>query len=1005
MKIQLFHSQIRIASLLTLIIVLNICKVQAQNSDRYSKVKDSLQAIILVQKDTDKIQPLIELFQHVYPGDFDLADSIYTELKLIKQNNTNSKDIVAISFVEASIYNYENKYDSLQIISKQALNNDYITKQQRSRAYNNLGICEERTGTLDSALYYYQLSEKHSEPNNYKLFNNIGRVHTRMSNIGEAIKYYQLAMSIAKDKGLTNAEAVIANNIGAAYENIENLNKASEYYKLSLKLKRQLNDEKGMLYALYNLSIISDDINSDQDYMAQGLALAEKINNTTFIELFKIRLGNHLIEKGKLTEAEDLLLPLYNQIKSNPSEYNMSIEIALSDLYIAKRQYDKAKIYLDAFSAYANNINATSELHNVKYQYLQIHDAQKDYKKYYEVAREYYPYEDSIKTDRALNKFIKLEEQLDIEQKEKVQLLNNALVHEENNKYIIGLISLLLATILTLLLHFRNKRIKYQNQVIETEKENVKLSEELNKQLQLLDTQKTNFYTNITHDLRTPLTLILGPLEQLKSKTSDPENLELIKMMQKNARRQLVLVNQLLDLSKLDAGKSTLHFSKVDVVLLLQNVTASYKPLLDKRNIGLDINASHSTILLYLDTIMMDKIIFNIISNSIKHTPDNGDIIISILKKENTVDINIKDTGVGIPADKIEKIFDRYFQIDNAVNNKLQSTGVGLSLTKELVEIQGGSISVDSKIGAGTVVSLSFLIGRDHISDSEIIAYDNSENQEHSEAYINLLDLDYSEQNDTNQIIKGKSDQPKILIVEDNVDVTIFLKQILESDYEVLTAANGQEGNVIAIENNPDLIISDVMMPILGGYELCKSLKQNINTSHIPIILLTAKATHDEKIEGLETGADAYIFKPFDPREISIRAQNLIQSRKILRSKFATEINVKPSEVTTNSIDQNFLSSALINVEDNISNESFKVDDLAKLMNMSKPNLNRKLRALVDKSTNKFIQSIRLQRARNLLENKSGSVTEIAYQVGFSSPSYFVKCYKDEFNETPGSIQ
>lgn len=969
--------------------------------DPYIITKDSLSDLVRTADTEVKADQLIELFQHIFPRELELTDSILIQLDSIEKAFPNHERIIDIWIIKAKVFNYETKYDSLRIMSQKVLSVDNLTPHQQGKALNNLGIYEERVGSLDSALMYYEQSLAVSDFESYRLYNNLGRLYTRQNKIHKAIEYYEQAMQTAKSEGLLNAEAVIANNIGTSYENIDNLDKAIGYYKRSLELKDQLQDERGKLYALYNLALVIEDAEVAKEYTDLGLTIATKLDNGFFIEAFKMNLGRLLISKREYDKAEKILLPIYATSKGQPYGYNMTIEMSLAELYASKGEYDKAEKYLNDFYKYAESINATAEMQNVRTQFLTIYEAQKKYEDYYNVASVYYAIEDSIKSEASLQRFIGLEEKLDFEQNERVKLLNESIAEKEKSRFRLGLIGLLITAILMLLLYFRNKRIKYQALLIEQGKENEKKALELNKKLKDLDSLKTNFFTNVTHELRTPLSLILGPLQLLKSNTEGVENLEMINMIQRNAGRQLRLVNELLDLSKVDAGKMDIKLSENDLMVLIQNIINSYETMSTSRNIALELDSNIERIKLYYDRNKMEKIFYNILSNAFKYTPDDGAIMIKLFSNESKVDIQIIDSGIGIPENKISNIFDRFYQIDNGLNSKLESTGVGLSLTKELVEMHGGSISIKSKEGSGTTIFLSFLLGKDHLNDSDIVSRDEKYLPFEANNYIEFKEKDSITENEG--AIKGDKNS-SILIVEDNEDVRSFLTKVFSDTYNVFTSPNGKEGKEKAMEIMPDIIISDVMMPLKDGFEMCEELKQDINTSHIPVILLTAKTTHNEKIEGLGMGADAYVYKPFDPKEILIRVKNLLASRKILRSKFATSVTVKPSEVTTNSVDETFLKNALQIVEENIANENFSIENLSNLLNMSKPNLNRKLRAVVGQTSNKFIQSIRLQRAKYLLENKVGTIAEVGYKVGFSSPSYFVKCYKDKFGETPGKV-
>ncbi|MCF8243834.1 MAG: response regulator [Saprospiraceae bacterium] len=518
-------------------------------------------------------------------------------------------------------------------------------------------------------------------------------------------------------------------------------------------------------------------------------------------------------------------------------------------------------------------------------------------------------------------------------------------------------------------------------------------------QLEELDKLKSRFFANISHEFRTPLTLMMGPLQQVLEKTTDPTDQELLKMAQRNAQRQLRLVNQLLDLSKLEAGKMTLQASEEDFLPFLKGVLHSYDSLASQKHISMKLDCLETDFPLHFDRDKMEKIFYNLLSNAFKFTEPGGQVSIQLKKENNWAVIAITDTGKGISSKDLPHIFDRFFQADLGRNDVQEGSGIGLPLTKELVQLHSGTIEVESRVGKGATFRLRFPMGSQHLQPSQIVPLNPAQKLGEPVEKLTPILEEAAPQETTGNTRSAQ----RILIVEDNDDVRFFIRQRLEPTYRTIEAKDGEEGIRKAIDKLPDLIISDVMMPKRDGHEVCATLKTDIRTSHIPIILLTAKAALEEKLEGLGTGADDYLVKPFDSKELLVRVQNLIQSRQQLRERFAAAISLKPSEISTNSVDKAFLEKALQIVEANMSNESFDLETLAHDIGMSRPNLNRKLRALLNQSTNQFIQSVRLQRAADLLRQNAGTVSEIAFETGFGSVAYFVKCFKGQFGATPGN--
>jgi signal transduction histidine kinase/DNA-binding response OmpR family regulator len=511
-------------------------------------------------------------------------------------------------------------------------------------------------------------------------------------------------------------------------------------------------------------------------------------------------------------------------------------------------------------------------------------------------------------------------------------------------------------------------------------------------QFEELNELKSRFFTNLSHEFRTPLTLMMGPLQQLMESKRSQEEQQLLGIAYQNANNQLQLVNELLELSKLEAGKMALKASEQDALPFLKGLVYAFESLAAQRGVELAFQSDLHSLTLYFDASKLEKVINNLLSNAFKFTPEGGAISVRLSTMGKEACIAVADTGPGIPLDQQERIFDRFFQSDEYQS---MGSGVGLALVKELVKLHYGRVTLDSEPGKGTVFKVYLPLGQNHLSEGERVKVPEHYARTPSNGAMSKVVLDRQH---------NIADAPRVLLVEDNAEVRAFVKQRLAVNFQVMEAADGQEGIDKALEEMPDLIVSDVMMPQKNGYELCSTLKHDVRTSHIPIILLTAKAEQEEKLQGLRTGADDYLAKPFDAEELYIRIRNLIQIRQQLRERFATAVELKPREVSANSIDQEFLEKALQIVESNLGNEQFKVEALAQEIGMSRPNLNRKLRALINQSTNQFIQSIRLQRAADLLQQQSGTVAEIALETGFSSTAYFIKCFKDKYGETPGNF-
>jgi DNA-binding response OmpR family regulator/two-component sensor histidine kinase len=473
-----------------------------------------------------------------------------------------------------------------------------------------------------------------------------------------------------------------------------------------------------------------------------------------------------------------------------------------------------------------------------------------------------------------------------------------------------------------------------------------------------------------------------------------------LQVANRNARRLLTLINELLDLSKLEAGSMELKAATHNIVSFLKSLFFSFESLAAAKKIELGFETTSNHIAVLFDPDKMEKVFNNLLSNAFKFTPENGKIKVTIaLKQNDQVVISIKDTGCGIPEDRLENIFDRFYQVDGSSTREHEGTGIGLALAKELVELHKGKLTVNSIVDEGSEFILTLTLEKNG-SD-----FASEQTTPDIESFVEKVPVDFEE---TEILAEADySGQPKIegreiiLIVEDNDDVRSYILEQLEADYQINEARHGEEGVVMAEEQVPDLIITDVMMPKMDGYQFCKAIRINEKTSHIPMVMLTAKSALDDKITGLESGVDAYLTKPFSAKELKATIKNLLHQRIQLKKRFSKSMVIKPSEVSMVSADQAFMGKVIQTIESNFSDEQFSVEMLAEKVNMSVTQLNRKLNALIDQPPGQLIRAFRLQRAADLLKQKIGSVSEISYKVGFADNAYFSRAFKKQFSCSP----
>ena len=548
---------------------------------------------------------------------------------------------------------------------------------------------------------------------------------------------------------------------------------------------------------------------------------------------------------------------------------------------------------------------------------------------------------------------------------------------------------LIAALVLLRYMILERERSKYRN-------EQEKLEAQRRHELDLL---KIRFFTNVSHEFRTPLSLIITPLEKMLKNPGKKEDISHLRLIYRNARRLLNLVNQLLDFRRMEVQKIPLKPAYGDIVGFIHEIYQTFTDLAEKKSIEFTFNSSHKKFFTWFDHDKVEKIVFNLLSNAFKFTPEGKSITISLSiqedlltedNKQGVIVLDVKDTGMGIPKESLEKIFDRFFQ-DNVPGGVLsQGSGIGLSLTREFVQLHEGTIEVKSKVGEGSCFTVTLPVRHEAGISEEEEHYPISElsrNNEHEKI--------------AEQEIHTGTDRPTVLLVEDNDDFRFYLKDNLKVRYTILEAINGKKGLEVANHHLPDLIVSDVMMPEMDGFELCRRLKSNPSTSHIPVILLTARMSEHKKLEGFETGADDYITKPFSFEMLESRMSNLVLLRERIKKSFQKHFKIEPGEIAITSLDEKLLNKAMATVEKQMSNPEFSVEKLSRELGMSRVHLYKKLTALTGKTPIEFIRIMRLKRAAQLLEKSQLTIAEVAYEVGFNDPRYFSRYFKAEFGMLP----
>ncbi len=539
------------------------------------------------------------------------------------------------------------------------------------------------------------------------------------------------------------------------------------------------------------------------------------------------------------------------------------------------------------------------------------------------------------------------------------------------------------------------KELMSQNKLLEEERDKQKL---LNEQLQNATQSKLVFFTNVSHDLRTPLTLISEPVAQLASANNlTPQQHTLIKIADKNVRILQRLINQILDFRKYENGKLNIKLSEVDFNKSIRDWLESFYAVARKRDIKLNL-AGPSTdkpLPLAIDAEKIERVFFNLLSNAFKYTPDNGTITVSYDCDGKTLTFKVADTGEGISERDLGNIFDRFYQVDR-IHPK--GSGIGLSLAKAFVELHDGTISVDSTLNKGSVFTVTLPVR--HIAETTVDVGKIIEDRD-VEAELEIIDAN----------ITFDANKPIVLIIDDNKDIQMLVGELLNSDYNIITASNGKDGVRLAAKYVPDLIICDVMMPVMDGLECCRRIKNELSTSHIPVLMLTACSMDEQRAQGYDSGADGYLSKPFNSTVLKSRCSSLIANRKRIKELGLSSPILKDGKTSsakfnpTEDIDNEFYSRFLDIFQEEIGNANLNIDTIASKMGLERSQFYRKIKSLTNYAPVELIRRLRLQRGRILLTTTEKTISEIAYEIGFSTPAYFTKCYRDAYGETPTDVR
>lgn len=790
-------------------------------------------------------------------------------------------------------------------------------------------------------------------------------------------------------------------NIALTLEQEGETKEAEGYFLTSLEIFPEIDDPQGHMVALVNYSILlrkAHRFEKADSLLAQATeileqAKAEHIIGTYYYETSRISIAVNkadlLVEQGQYREAIGHLLVLENDSSSFLESENLaSIQFSLSRCYLGIGDQLSARSYAAKAARVFDDLHQQNHLLKTLKLQVEIEEQLNAFESAFEFQLAYQALGDSIHSLERRKEYqsLLLDYEKEIDERTIAELEQETLKDQNQRNLLIALLVILGATAIFITLFFRSRQRQNQ-QMLEQERQ--------------LDRMKTRFFTQISHELRTPLTLILGPLEQLIEKQETEKSSQKLTLMRRNANRLLELVNQVMDLSKVQEGKLALKAAPIDIVSWTKILFSSFDSQAAVKRLSYTFSAPESEIPLFLDKEKYQQIVDNLLSNAMKFTPEGGQLAVKLQDASDHVQLMITDNGAGITAEELPHIFDAYYQASTAGDGPFEAgTGIGLALCKELVELHHGTIEVASSAGVGTTFTLTFPKGSSHLLQEQILPHHHPKPIQESVRFPSSGQASA----DSAPVPAAQEQLPLVLVAEDIPDMQEYLRSILGERYELLIASNGEEAFEIAQARIPDLVIADIMMPKMDGMEFVRLLKDNDKTDHIPVIFLSAKATMEDRLEGWRREAFAFLSKPFNPRELLLVVESALKMQQRMQARFQGESILKPAEVAVNVAESAFLNKLTNYLETNLDNTELTVEALASEMALSRSQLNRKLNSLTGQNPTIYIRNFRLQKAKQLLATGFGNISEVTDAVGISSPAYFSRIFGETFGISPSAF-
>lgn len=967
---------------LAVLIVQNLSSQDNFNQDSLSLVKNKTKVIQFINPQPDSalfyIKKSVKLAESIN-YDIGIADAEYLLAQYYRR--TQKIDSAIIFFKQSALRSKKSGHTIGSSIANNGLCRVLylLGRYEEAEKACNSALNSLKNETLDNELGYMTKADTHTA---------LGTIYLRKNNIEKAQENFLIVDSMHKDKPLRpDVIAAAYQNLGGIYLDLNDIALAEDYFYRANDEFEKLPPKAAEYYLNSNnvelgkLEFKKKEFVKADSLLTNCYIFFKKIGDEQTLSELATTLALLKIKRNDFEKADDLLNEAYSLHEKNGFVLEAATDaIELAKIAIIKKDFKSGLTWAGKAEILNLTLNNSIIKKDQALVLADLYSQLQNYEKAYKYQAIGNGINDSLNQAQSAEAIREIDEKYQSEQRNKeIELLKaeNEITEEQTrNQRNLLLIGIGLTSIgaIFLFLLYRNRQ-------------------KTNRKLREIDALKTNFFTNISHEFRTPLTLISAPIqESLEEKGLSKEKRKHFEIAQKNTIRLSSLVDQLLELSKIDSGNRKLRLQKNTPTQMIAAWSESYLYLAEQKKINFTAEILNKETEAWFDREALENITANLLGNAVKYTPNDGEIELQVAIEKNYLKIKVKNTGQGVSRSQIKTIFNRFYQTDG----QNEGAGVGLSLVKELTELHGGKINVVSELGNYTLFEVFLCVDKTKLKNAEFKETENP---------LPIVPNLHANQIEEEQELGRKTEElPILLIVEDNEDVRTLLADTFKKDYDVVKAVNGEEGILKALNIIPDIIISDLMMPLKDGIELTNTLKNDERTSHIPIILLTAKAGDENELKGIEIGADDYITKPFNQKILKSKTASLVALRKRLQSRYSQEVILRPKDIAITSVDERFLERLQIILDEKLVESTFSTEQFSKAIHMSRMQLHRKLKALTGLSASEFIKSQRLKLAAQILQSADINISEVGYSVGFNDHAYFSKCFKEAYNCTPSDF-